>query len=238
MNNIKKNYFEIKSCNKKFIHHAFFTKKHDLTKKNIIKIKDILNIKKKKIKFINQIHSNKISFIDNKNFNKKIIADGSITRTKDICLGIITADCAPILMFDKNNKIICAIHSGWKGCLNNIIAKAVRKIKSLDKNAKIIAIVGPCLGIKNFEVDYSFRKKFIKKNYKYKNFFKYKNQKKYLFNMRGLINFQLENQKVYKKYNIKMDTYSQIKLFFSHRRARHNGYMRTGRMINIIGFSI
>ena len=187
MNNIKKNYLEIKSCNKKFIHHAFFTKKHDLTKKNIIKIKDILNIKKKKIKFINQIHSNKISFIDNKNFNKKIIADGSITRTKDICLGIITADCAPILMFDKNNKIICAIHSGWKGCLNIIIAKAVRKIKSL------------------------------KKNYKYKNFFKYKNQKKYLFNMRGLINFQLENQKVYKKYNIKMDTYSQIKLFFSHR---------------------
>ena len=194
-----------------------------------------LNFENKKIKFINQVHSNKIELINSMNIKKEINADGSITFDKNICLAILTADCAPIFIFDTKNSFICALHSGWRGCLNNIIFEALKKIKKIS-NDEIIAIIGPCLNQKNFEVNDNFKKKFLNKNPLYNYFFKIKKNKKIYFNMRGLINMQLKDMSIKKIYNIKNDTYSESNLFYSYRRAIHNNQKFTGRMINIIGF--
>ncbi len=134
-------------------------KKNDIYKNINIAIKS-LNIENKKLKLINQIHSNKVFTIAKKNFEKKFYGDGLITKDKNISLGVLTADCAPIFIFDRNKKIICCVHSGWKGALSNIVQKSVKKLK--EKNIttyNIIAVVGPCLGFKNFEVDRHFKKK-------------------------------------------------------------------------------
>ncbi len=205
-------------------------------KKNIEIALEELKLEKKKLKLINQIHSNKIYLVNNKNINKNFYGDGLITQDKKIAIGILTADCAPIFIFDIQNNIICCLHSGWKGALENISRKGVEKLKLNQKvkTKNIIAIVGPCLGVKNFEVDKDFKSKFLKKNKKYAKFFRVKNKIKDFFNLRNLINFQLKEAGIQSIYNINKDTYKNSDIFFSHRRAFHQKKTETGRMINII----
>ena len=165
-------------------------------------------------------------------------ADGMITSLDYIVLGVLTADCAPIFIFDKKGKFVCCLHSGWKGTLSNICKNA---IKIFDKNnikrKNLIAIIGPCLGRENYEVDKNFEKKFLIKNQKYSKFFKYKNKSKSYFNLRGIINFQLNNLGLKNIYNINKDTYLNESLFFSHRRSTHKGEKSSGRLINLISLT-
>ena len=215
------------------------SKSNDDKKNNVSKnIKIALNalgIEKKRLKLINQIHSNKIFFINNNNLNKDIYGDGLITENKNIALGILTADCAPIFIFDKKKSIVCCLHSGWKGALNNIVSKGIKKIKRKKiKSQNIIVIVGPCLVFNNFEGDKKFKLKFIKKNRSYQKFFKSKNRNKDIFDLRNLINFQISKEGIDNVFNIRKDTYKNSHIFFSHRRATHQNKMQTGRMINII----
>ena len=132
--------------------------------------------------------------------------------------------------------MICCLHSGWKGTLSNIIKKSINKFKEKKiKTYDIVAIVGPCLAFKNYEVDKNFKEKFIIKNNYYSRFFKSKNKNKDLFDLRGLINLQLKKEGIKNIYNIKRDTYDNSSLFFSHRRSTQQNKINTGRMINIIG---
>ena len=196
-----------------------------------------LGIEKKKLKILNQTHSNKTYYIDNDNLNNNLYGDGLITQDKKISLGVLTADCAPIFLFDKRKSIICCLHAGWKGALNNIVKEGIKKIKKKKIKAKdIVVVIGPCLSINNFEVDKKFKLKFIKKSRFYSNFFKSKNSMKDLFNLRSLINYQLSVEGITNIYNINKDTYKNNDIFFSHRRAIHKNDARTGRMINIISF--
>jgi len=250
-----KNFFFIKKSLPK---HGFFTRLDGLSKKQftslncsssnnddkrnvngnrLIAIRN-LNLNKKKLILIKQTHSSKVIRITKKNLNKKIEADGVITSLNDVVLGILTADCAPVIIYDDKNKFVCNLHSGWKGSLNNISQKAIKLFDKYQiKRKNLTAIVGPCLGVKNYEVDKYFQMKFIKENIKYTKFFRYKNKKKSYFNLRALINYQLSELGLKKIYNIKRDTYSNEKLFFSYRRATHKGQKSTGRLINLISLS-
>ncbi len=206
-------------------------------KKNINIAKKSLSIKEKKLKLISQIHSNKIYFINNKNLKKKLNGDGLITTERNIALAVLTADCAPIFIFDLDNNIICCLHSGWKGALSNIVKQCIDKLKAKKiKIKKVVAIVGPCLGCTNFEVDKNFKFKFTNKKENYSQFFKSKNKNKDLFDLRKLINFQLKKEGISNIYNINSDTYKNKDMFFSHRRSIHENKVNTGRMINIISF--
>ena len=203
-------------------------------KKNINIAINQLGIEKKSLKLINQIHSNKVILIKDNN-NEVLYADGLITKNKNISLAVLTADCAPIFIFDSDNRIICCLHSGWRGALSNIVKNCVKMLKKEKiKLNKVFAIVGPCLGYKNFEVNKNFKIKFIKKNKSYNKFFKTKNSNKDLFNLRGLINYQLKKEGVKMIFNVKRDTYKNSDFFFSHRRSTHHNITSTGRMINII----
>ena len=101
-------------------------------KKNVLKNLKIVSKKigcsKKKLVLLHQIHSNKFNFIDEKyKFNKKKIkADALITNIKKVAIGVLTADCAPILIYDKKLKIISAIHAGWKGAYKKITSKVIK----------------------------------------------------------------------------------------------------------------
>ena len=250
-----KNFFFIK---KSPIKHGFFTSLNGLSKKEfrslncstsndddkkivlknrLIAMKN-LKVDKKKLILIKQTHSSKVIRINKSNLDQNLEADGMITSLNNIVLGILTADCAPIIIYDDKNKFVCNLHSGWKGSLNNISQKAIKLFdKYKIKRKNLIAIVGPCLGVKNYEVDKNFQKKFIEKDIKYSRFFRYKNKKKSYFNLRALINYQLSELGLKKIHNINQDTYSNDNLFFSHRRATHKGQKTTGRLINLISLS-
>ena len=250
-----KNFFFVK---KSPIKHGFFTRLNGLSKKQFKSLncsssndddkKNVdgnrliavnnLNLNKKKLILIKQTHSSKVIRITKSNLDKNIEADGIITSLNDVVLGILTADCAPVIIYDDENKFVCNLHSGWKGSLNNISREAIKLFDKYQINRKnLTAIVGPCLGVKNYEVNKDFQKRFIKKNIKYAKFFKHKNKKKSYFNLRALINYQLLELGLKRVYNINRDTYSNDNLFFSHRRATHRGQKTTGRLINLISLS-
>ena len=252
---LKKNYFCIKNSK---IKHGFFTRLNGLSKKNfrslncnisngddkevVLRNRSIamtnLNLDKKKLILAKQTHSSKVIRVNKNNLNKNLEADGMITSLNDIVLGILTADCAPIFIYDNQNKFICCLHSGWRGTLNNIAKKGINLFEKYDvKRNNLIAIIGPCLGASNYEVDKKFEKKFVKKNIRYLKFFRNKNNNKSYFNLRGLINYQLQELKIRKIYNINKDTYTNKILFFSHRRSFHKGRKTTGRLINLISLT-
>ena len=189
------------------------------------------------LKFIKQLHTNRVEIINKSNLNQTIYADGSIAQDNKIALAIMTADCAPIFIFNSNFSFVCALHAGWKGCLKNIVKNAKTKINQLhNNNQTLTAIVGPCLNKENFEVDINFKNIFVNQDLQYENFFSNKfNRTKPHFDMRGLINFQLQNCCIKNIVNIEFDTYKNENLFYSHRKSLHNNTLPTGRMINLIG---
>lgn len=106
---------------------------------NLIKIKNWFKLEK--IGYLNQIHSDNIYIYD------EICHDGDaiITDKKNVGIGIFTADCIPVLIYDKCNKVIAAVHSGWKGTLKCIVSKTIDKmIKEYNTNTEnLIVYIGP-----------------------------------------------------------------------------------------------
>ena len=88
-----------------------------------------------------------------------------VSQVKNVGIGILTADCAPILFYDPKKKIIGCAHAGWKGAFNGVIQNTVKKFNELNSNNKdIIAVIGPCISKKNYEVKQDLFNKFISKN--------------------------------------------------------------------------
>ena len=226
----KGNYFSL-NCSKSSQDKKINVNKNiEISRKN-------LGIIDKELILINQKHSAKIHKITIKNFRSSLFGDGLFTKNKNFALGVLTADCAPIFLFDAKKKFICCIHSGWKGALKNIASKGISLFeKEYIKKKDIIVLIGPCLSKSNFEVDKKFKINFLKKNRSYASFFKFKNDSKDNFDLRGLLNFQFKSLGIKNIYNLRKNTYSNKHIFFSHRRATHEKYGETGRMINIISF--
>ena len=139
---------------------------------NLKTVKSKINNDCKNIILLNQIHSNKFIFI-NKNYKKKrkFKADAIITNQKKLPIGVLTADCVPILIYDKKKNIIAAIHAGWKGAYKGIIKKVLDfMLKKGCKRENITITIGPSIAQKNYEVKRNFMNKFIKRHKKKQNF--------------------------------------------------------------------
>ena len=252
---LKNNYYSIKNAK---INHGFFTRLNGFSKKefkslncsisngdnkklvykNRYKALKKLKLHKKKLILINQIHSSKVIEITKSNLNNKIQGDGMITSLDNVVLGVLTADCAPIFIYDNKCKYVCCLHSGWKGALKNIAKNAIKIFDKHNINSSnLTAIIGPCLGTRNYEVDKSFEQRFCNKKSSYSRFFRKKNNTKFYFDLRGLIKYQLKELGIKKIHNVNLDTYSNKSLFFSHRRSIHNDKKTTGRLINLISIT-
>tara|TARA_A100000164_G_scaffold9224_1_gene7863 strand:- start:226 stop:972 length:747 start_codon:yes stop_codon:yes gene_type:complete len=184
---------------------------------------------------LHQVHSNKFFFVDkNRKYKKKLVGDALITNTKKIILGILTADCVPIIIYDPKLKYISAIHAGWKGAYKEIIKKVVKYLIGLGSRPEdLIAAIGPCITQKNYEIKSDFKLKFLKQNIKNKIFFK-RIKKKTYFSLNKYIYYQLKNLGLKKIDLIDKDTYDIKNKFFSARRAIHNKQNDYGRNISLI----
>ena len=204
-------------------------------KKNLQIVRKKISTKAKNICLLSQYHSNKFIYIDEKYKKKnKPKADAIITNQKYLPIAVLTADCAPILIYEKKNKMIAAIHVGWKGAFKGIINKVIKfMIKKGCKPENMTAVIGPTISIKNYEVKENFKKKFIQKDKKNSLFFTNNKQKLY-FNLTKYIHSSLKVIKIKHIDILKIDTFDIKNKFFSARRAlklKHNDY---GRNISII----
>ena len=246
--------FYSKKLNKfKGIKHCFFSRKGGFSKglykslncgkgsrdnkknisKNLHYVSQKMSIKKNKLILMHQTHSAKVIEIRESNYKKKINSDAIITKVKGLALGVLTADCVPIIIYDSKNEIIGCIHAGWKGALSGIIKKTVNKIKKFNIKNKIYASVGPCINKKNYEIDLNFYKKFLNKSKKNKKYFSHKNKDKKIFNLRKFVADKLIELKV-KVDHVNYDTYGEKVNFFSYRRSRKLKQNDYGRCISVV----
>ena len=198
--------------------------------------KNKINKNSKNIFLLHQVHSNKFVFIgkDFKFKKNKIKADAIITDQKKLPIAVLTADCVPILLFDKKKIMIAALHVGWRGAFKDIIKKVINfMLKKGCKQKDINAAVGPCITQKNYSIKEDFQKKFLKKDKKNINFFKKKKNKTY-FDLPNYVKTQLKFNKITKIDMKNIDTFDKKNNFFSARRSlisKHDDY---GRNISII----
>ena len=209
-------------------------------KNNIEIVRQNLNLNK--IIKLDQIHSSKVIIIENHNkiydFKK---ADGIVTNLSGIGLSILGADCAPILFYDEKSKTIGACHAGWRGAVNNIIEATISKMETIGAlRSQITAIIGPTIQKNSYEIEEDVarivkRCSFFKEN---ELILSYIRPNKYLFDLPLLLKQSLKSAMIQNIGDVKIDTYTNNDLFFSHRRSTHKNLkykQRTGRQISVIG---
>ncbi|MBL6664875.1 MAG: peptidoglycan editing factor PgeF [Rickettsiales bacterium] len=187
---------------------------------------------------LNQIHSNNVCVIDteNKIYGDQNLpkADAIVTNQPNINIGVITADCAPILLYCKQSNIIAATHAGWKGAKAGIIKNTISKMKELGA-AEIQAIIGPMIQQDSYEVSKEFYDDFLSENLENKEFFiSGKLVDKFQFDLNGYVENKLRKSGIENIQNSKIDTYSGFDKYFSYRRANHQNKKDCGRNISII----
>ena len=126
-------------------------------KKNLNIVLKKLKSNTKKIHLPKQIHSNKFYFIKNKSIKNRFKCDALITKQINTPIGVLTADCAPIVLFDPNKEIISVIHAGWRGALSGIVKNVTNFfIKEGSKVESLEIIIGPCISQNSYEVKDDF----------------------------------------------------------------------------------
>ena len=211
---------------------------YDLSKninKNLDNIAKYYELPTNNIITLHQTHSNKSLLLKNTINNNKYLYDGVVTNKKNLILSILTADCAPILLYDPKEIIIGACHAGWKGALSGIIENTLKDMISLGaKLEDIKCAIGPCIGKESYHVRKDFYEVFTSKNKKNNQFFKKLSYKSYLFSLENFIIDKLKSLKIADICSINIDTFSEETLCFSSRRSHLKKENDYGRMISTI----
>ncbi|MGL4451540.1 MAG: peptidoglycan editing factor PgeF [Sarcina sp.] len=132
----------------------------EVGKKNLEKLKEKFSVDK--VNFTNQIHSDLIINLDDQDSREKQ-ADALISSKKCEIVGVFTADCVPVILYDKEKKVISAVHSGWKGTIADISKKVAIQMKERYGCKDIKAIIGPCVGQCCYQVSEELASKFKEK---------------------------------------------------------------------------
>ena len=238
------------------IKHCFFSRKNGFSKgnyeslncglgsddrkedilKNLELVSKKIGCKKESLITLNQKHTNKVVYFNsNQDVKNKLVGDAIVSKTKNIGISILTADCASIFFYDPKNKIIGCAHAGWKGALNGIIKNTVEKFNELNSNNNdLIAVIGPCIAKDSYKVKSDFFKKFIDQDKKNEIFFKEVKEDIFSFDLRGYINKEILNLNIKNIENIEKDTFSEADFFYSYRRSQLNKEQDYGRCISVI----
>ncbi len=160
-------------------------------------------------------------------------ADAMVSGTKGIALGVLTADCAPVLFQDAENGVIGAAHAGWRGAFNGVLDATTDAMRALGAH-QITAIVGPCISQKNYEVGPEFFETFFDENPDYSRFFTSAQQEKYLFDLPSFTLHRLRQAGVAEAQWTGECTYATPEAFYSYRYTQHNNLPSYGRMLSVI----
>jgi YfiH family protein len=166
-------------------------------------------------------------------------ADGIATDRPGLALGILTADCAPILFADPDAGVIGAAHAGWKGALGGVVEATLKLMEGLGADRdRIAAAVGPCIARRSYEVDEAFLRRFIEGEPGNERFFSDgARPDRRQFDLEGYVLSRLAEAGLSRVEALGEDTYSQPDLFFSYRRATHRGEPDYGRQISLIALN-
>jgi len=163
-------------------------------------------------------------------------ADAVVTDRPGLALGILTADCAPVLLADRAAGIVGAAHAGWKGAIGGVTDATVAAMEKLGADRdRIVAAIGPCIGRASYEVDAAFERRFEEHDPENERFFAAGREGHAQFDLEGYVAHRLAATGVRTIEMMGLDTYADADRFYSFRRATHRGEPDYGRQIAIIG---
>jgi YfiH family protein len=197
-----------------------------------------LNFKCSEVLLLNQVHGKEVIIIDDasKIYGTQGLpkVDGIVTNLPNVAIGVVTADCGPILFYDNSSKIIGACHAGWKGAKNGIIEATIKAMKSLG-SSEINAIIGPMIQQNSYEISQEYFDDFLLEKENNKKFFKEKSEQGlYLFDLPAYVMEKLQEEKISEIENSAIDTYKNEESFFSFRRSAHRQEKDCGRNVSVI----
>lgn len=164
--------------------------------------------------------------------------DAMVTERPNILLGILTADCAPVLLADREAGVVGAAHAGWKGALAGVTDATIAQMEKLGARAdRIAAAVGPCIARASYEVDMGFVERFCATDPANERFFAENRPGHARFDLEAYVVHRLAAAGVRRIEALGQDTYAQEDRFFSFRRATHRGEADYGRQLSVIGIA-
>lgn len=184
-----------------------------------------------------QVHSAKVLVVEQPlDQSNRPEVDGLVTRTKGINLGVLTADCGPVLFADAEAGVVGAAHAGWKGALGGVLQETVRVMESLGaRRENIVAAIGPCIAQASYEVGTEFPTPFIAQDKDNARFFAANACRRFQFDLAGYCAAQLEAMGLAQTVVSGHDTCALEEDFFSYRRKTKRGEPDYGRQVSVIG---
>lgn len=163
-------------------------------------------------------------------------ADALVTDRPGLLLGILTADCVPVLLADAQARVVGAAHAGWKGALGGVTDATVTAMEALGARAERIACaIGPCIARASYEVDDAFLARFAADDPANERFFTDGVRPlHHQFDIAAYVAARLAARGLRRIETLGMDTYADPRRFFSFRRATHRGEPGYGRQIALI----
>lgn len=163
-------------------------------------------------------------------------ADAIVTDRPGLLLGILTADCVPVLFADPAAGVVGAAHAGWKGAIGGVTDATLAAMEALGAaRARIVAAIGPCIGRASYEVTDDFAHRFEEQDAGNARFFSAGKPGHLQFDIGGYVAARLAAAGVGRVAVLDEDTYSQPDRFFSYRRACHRGEPGYGRQMSMVG---
>ncbi len=160
-------------------------------------------------------------------------ADALVTDRPGLLLGVVTADCAPVLLADARAGVIGAAHAGWRGAHGGVLEAVVEAMEALGAHREdMAAAIGPAIALESYEVDDGFRAQFTQSDGR---FFAPGREGHWFFDLEGYAAARLDGLGVGHVEALGLDTYTDAARFFSYRRATHRGEPNYGRQISLIG---
>lgn len=186
---------------------------------------------------VHQIHSSQVVYVERPwPHSERPHADAMVTDRPHLLLGILTADCAPVLLADAEAGIIGAAHAGWRGALAGVTDSTIAAMEQLGaKRERIRAAIGPCIAQQSYEVDEGFRLRFLEEDPGNERFLTQSPWGKPHFDLESYVDHRLRAAELSEVEALHLDTYSDPERFYSYRRATHRGEVDYGRQVSLIG---
>ena len=181
-----------------------------------------------------QVHSARAVIAEPWPLDERPRADALVTDRPGLLLGIVTADCAPVLLADRAAGVIGAAHAGWRGASDGVTDSAIEAMERLGaRRERIVAVVGPCIAQASYEVDHAFRERFLAADPANARFFA--DRPTPHFDLQGFVLARLAAAGIAAATGLDLDTYGDDERFFSYRRATHRREADYGRQFALIG---
>ena len=182
-----------------------------------------------------QVHSADAVIVDGPWTGERARADAVVTARSGLAVGVVTADCGPVLLADARAGVVAAAHAGWKGALGGITDAAIASMEKLGaRRDAIVAVLGPTIGPDSYEVDDAFRDRFRADDHDNDRFFRPGRRAGHpMFDLPAYILARLERAGVAAAWT-GQDTYADDARFFSFRRTTHAREPDYGRQLSAI----